>query len=110
MLITDFWRALLKMCMFIVGRNERYGSLSLCQSLGCCTLVKLGCNAAILNSWCDASQIADHVLQGYTKQPLRCKGWEMALLEYKIAMLTDSASKSKPPLTRRLAEISCLCN
>lgn len=38
-------------------------------------------------------------------QPLRAKGWEMALLEYTLSMLTDSASK--PPLTKRLAEISC---
>ncbi|KAH7665899.1 hypothetical protein IHE45_13G063300 [Dioscorea alata] len=46
----------------------------------------------------------------FHKVTQRCKGWEMALLEYTIAMFTDSASKSKPPLIRRLAEISCLCN
>lgn len=40
-------------------------------------------------------------------QPLRAKGWEKALLEYTIAMLTDSASKSVPPLRKRLAEITC---
>lgn len=61
---------------------------------------------AIRNAWYDASKVTDHVLQGYTK-PLRAKGWDKALLEYTIAMLTDSASKSVPPLAKRLAEIKC---
>ncbi|KAL3521341.1 hypothetical protein ACH5RR_019490 [Cinchona calisaya] len=60
--------------------------------------------AAIRNSWYDSSQITDHVLQGYTK-PLRVKGWDRALVEYTVAMLTDSSSK--PPLAKRLSEISC---
>lgn len=38
-------------------------------------------------------------------QPLRVKGWDKALLEYTLAMLTDSASE--PPLASRLTEISC---
>ncbi|KAJ6831683.1 uncharacterized protein M6B38_347930 [Iris pallida] len=61
---------------------------------------------AVRNAWYDASGVTDHVVQGYTK-PLRAKGWEMALLEYTIAMLTDSALKSARPLTKRLSEITC---
>ncbi|KAF5201269.1 Alpha/beta hydrolase protein [Thalictrum thalictroides] len=60
--------------------------------------------AAIKNAWYDANQITDHVLDGYTK-PLRTKGWDLALLEYTVAMLTDSASE--PPLSKRLGQISC---
>ncbi|KAJ8499776.1 hypothetical protein OPV22_010328 [Ensete ventricosum] len=59
---------------------------------------------AIRYSWFDPSQVTDHVLQGYTK-PLKIKGWEMALLEYTSALLTDSSSK--PPLSGRLVQISC---
>ncbi|KAH7654120.1 2,6-dioxo-6-phenylhexa-3-enoate hydrolase protein [Dioscorea alata] len=122
--LVGIWRALLKMCMFIVGMAMRmleemrdmvrlvYAKVlaavlrsSLAVMLVRMVIDKFGI-PAIRNSWYDASQIAGHVLQGYTK-PLRCKGWDMALLEYTIAMLTDSAAKSKPPLTRRLAEISC---
>ncbi|KAL8154363.1 hypothetical protein V2J09_012123 [Rumex salicifolius] len=62
--------------------------------------------AAIKNSWYDASLITDHILQGYTK-PLRTKGWDKALVEYTVAMLTDSAAESKPSPTGRLHEISC---
>lgn len=40
-------------------------------------------------------------------QPLRVKDWDRALVEYTVAMLTDSASESKPPLSKRLSEISC---
>lgn len=40
-------------------------------------------------------------------QPLRVKGWDKALLEYTLAMVTDSASEPKPPLANRLTEISC---
>ncbi|KAM7504572.1 hypothetical protein LguiB_003476 [Lonicera macranthoides] len=61
---------------------------------------------AIRNSWYDSNQITDHVLQGYTK-PLRTKGWDRALLEFTAAMFTESASESKPPLAKRLNEISC---
>ncbi|KAF9595832.1 hypothetical protein IFM89_005318 [Coptis chinensis] len=60
--------------------------------------------AAIRNAWYDASQITDHVLHGYTK-PLRTKDWDWVLLEYTVAMLTDTASE--PPLPERLKEISC---
>ncbi|ONK61748.1 uncharacterized protein A4U43_C08F33170 [Asparagus officinalis] len=61
---------------------------------------------AIRNAWYDASQVTDHVLQGYTK-PLRARGWDKALLEYTVAMITDSASKSMTPLAKRLADIKC---
>ncbi|XP_016449099.1 uncharacterized protein LOC107774137 isoform X1 [Nicotiana tabacum] len=62
--------------------------------------------AAVRNAWYDPKQVDDHVLQGYTK-PLRVKDWDKALVEYTVAMLTDSASESKPPLSKRLGEISC---
>ncbi|OVA01561.1 hypothetical protein BVC80_8867g15 [Macleaya cordata] len=62
--------------------------------------------AAIKNAWYDANQITDHVLQAYTK-PLKVKGWDRALVEFTVAMLTDSESESKPPLVKRLNEISC---
>ncbi|KAI5670344.1 hypothetical protein M9H77_10708 [Catharanthus roseus] len=61
---------------------------------------------AVRNAWYDSKQVTDHVLQGYTK-PLRVKGWDKALVEYTIAMLSDSSSQSKPPLSKRLSEISC---
>lgn len=38
-------------------------------------------------------------------KPLRVKDWEIALLEYCVAMVTDSTSKH--PLSERLSEISC---
>ncbi|CAN4105318.1 unnamed protein product [Withania somnifera] len=62
--------------------------------------------AAVRNAWYDPKQVDDHVLQCYTK-PLRVKDWDRALVEYTVAMLTDSASESKPPLLKRLSEISC---
>lgn len=40
-------------------------------------------------------------------QPLRTKSWDRALVEFTEAMLTDTASESKGPLSRRLHEISC---
>lgn len=40
-------------------------------------------------------------------QPLKCKGWERALLDFTLAMITDSASEGKPPLKKRLKDISC---
>lgn len=40
-------------------------------------------------------------------QPLKVKGWDKALVEYIVAMLTDSASKLKTPLAKRLPDISC---
>lgn len=60
----------------------------------------------IRNAWYDPNKITDRVLQGYTK-PLRTRGWDRALVEYMAAMLTDPESESKPPLSKRLGEISC---
>ncbi|KAG6418533.1 hypothetical protein SASPL_120737 [Salvia splendens] len=54
-------------------------------------------------AWYDSKQVTDDVLQGYTK-PLRVKGWDRALLEFAVTILTDSASVSKD---KRLSEISC---
>ncbi|KAG8380859.1 hypothetical protein BUALT_Bualt06G0060300 [Buddleja alternifolia] len=62
--------------------------------------------AAVRSAWYDSNQVSDHVLEGYTK-PLKVKGWDRALVEYTVAMLTDSASKPKPSLAKRLTEISC---
>ncbi|KAK1312475.1 hypothetical protein QJS10_CPA07g01361 [Acorus calamus] len=55
-------------------------------------------------AWHDSTRFTDHFVQGYTK-PLKTKGWEMALLEFANAMVTDS--ESKPPLMKRLSKISC---
>ncbi|CAA7398264.1 unnamed protein product [Spirodela intermedia] len=62
--------------------------------------------AAVRNSWCDANKITDFTINGYTK-PLRAKDWDVSLLEYTLATLTNSGSKTEPPLAARLAEISC---
>lgn len=40
-------------------------------------------------------------------QPLRAKGWDRALVEFTVAMLTNSESEPKQPLAKRLHEISC---
>lgn len=61
---------------------------------------------AIRASWYDSNQVSENVLRGYTK-PLTIKGWDRALVEYTVAMLTDTASNLKPPLTERLKGISC---
>lgn len=59
----------------------------------------------VRNAWYDPSKVTDHVIQGYTK-PLRSRGWEKALLEHTISMITDTP-KSKVPVSKRLSEISC---
>lgn len=61
---------------------------------------------AVRYAWYDSKKVTDHVIQGYTK-PLKCRGWERALLEFTLAMITDSASEGKPPLKKRLKDISC---
>ncbi|KAL1559357.1 hypothetical protein AAHA92_09709 [Salvia divinorum] len=58
---------------------------------------------AVRAAWYDSKQVTDDVLQGYTK-PLRVKGWDKALAEFTVAILTDSASISKD---KSLSEISC---
>ncbi|XP_025805651.1 uncharacterized protein LOC112884474 isoform X1 [Panicum hallii] len=60
----------------------------------------------VRNAWYDASKVTDHVIQGYTK-PLKSRGWETALLEHTISMITDSASATRVPVSKRLSEISC---
>ncbi|KAL6865268.1 hypothetical protein ACP4OV_016419 [Aristida adscensionis] len=57
----------------------------------------------VRNAWYDPSKVTDHVIQGYTK-PLRSRGWEMALLEHTISIITDSV---RVPISKRLSEISC---
>eukprot|EP01018_Ginkgo_biloba_P015322 Gb_07665 [translate_table: standard] len=61
---------------------------------------------AVRYAWYDSKNVTDHIIQGYTK-PLKCRGWERALLEFTLAMITDSASEGKPPLQKRLKDISC---
>ncbi|KAF8725505.1 hypothetical protein HU200_020034 [Digitaria exilis] len=58
----------------------------------------------VRNAWYDPSKVTDHVIQGYTK-PLKSRGWETALLEHTISMITDSAGRA--PVSKRLSEISC---
>ncbi|KAK9682727.1 hypothetical protein RND81_10G092200 [Saponaria officinalis] len=62
--------------------------------------------AAIKNAWHDATQVTDHILQGYTK-PLRIKNWDKAFVEFTATMLLDSQTKLKPPLQKKLHEIKC---
>ncbi|KAJ7965179.1 putative Alpha/beta hydrolase [Quillaja saponaria] len=62
--------------------------------------------AAVRSAWYDSKKVTEHVLYGYTK-PLRTKDWDRALVEYMAAMLLDTESKSNPPLSQRLHEISC---
>ena len=44
---------------------------------------------------------------GFLMQPLRTKDWDKGLVEFTAAMLLDEESKSKPPISKRLHEISC---
>ncbi|GER46582.1 alpha/beta-Hydrolases superfamily protein [Striga asiatica] len=57
---------------------------------------------AVRSAWYDSKKVSDHIIQGYTK-PLKIKGWDKALAEYTVAMLTASTSNN----TTRLSEISC---
>ncbi|XVF24281.1 hypothetical protein REPUB_Repub13aG0114100 [Reevesia pubescens] len=62
--------------------------------------------AAVRTAWYDSKQVTEHILDGYTK-PLRAKGWDRALVEFTAAMLINGESEMKPPLAKRLHEISC---
>ncbi|KAL5734544.1 hypothetical protein ACOSP7_032405 [Xanthoceras sorbifolium] len=62
--------------------------------------------AVVRSAFYDAKKFTEHIVDGYTK-PLRTKGWDRALLEFTAAMLTDNESEPKPPLAKRLHEISC---
>ncbi|XP_022764893.1 uncharacterized protein LOC111310058 isoform X2 [Durio zibethinus] len=62
--------------------------------------------AAVRTAWYDSKQVTEHILDGYTK-PLRAKGWDRALVEFTAAMLINGKSEMKPPLAKRLHEISC---
>ncbi|XWS56905.1 hypothetical protein CRYUN_Cryun09bG0125700 [Craigia yunnanensis] len=62
--------------------------------------------AAVRTAWYDSKQVNEHILDGYTK-PLRTKGWDRALVEFTAAMLINGESEMKPPLAKRLHEISC---
>ncbi|KAL1533047.1 hypothetical protein AAHA92_32987 [Salvia divinorum] len=66
-------------------------------------IIDISGTQAVRSAWYDSKQVSDDVLQGYTK-PLRVKGWDRALVEYTVALLTDSLSKSND---KRLSEISC---
>ncbi|GLJ44917.1 hypothetical protein SUGI_0945640 [Cryptomeria japonica] len=61
---------------------------------------------AVRYAWYDKNQVTDQIIHGYTK-PLKCKGWEKALIEFTLAMLTDSSSEGKLPLQKQLKDISC---
>ncbi|TYH32729.1 hypothetical protein ES332_D13G009800v1 [Gossypium tomentosum] len=62
--------------------------------------------AAVRTAWYDSKQVDEHIIDGYTK-PLRTKGWDKALVEFTAAMLAKGESEMKPPLSKRLQEISC---
>ncbi|TYI45079.1 hypothetical protein E1A91_D13G010900v1 [Gossypium mustelinum] len=62
--------------------------------------------AAVRTAWYDSKQVDEHIIDGYTK-PLRTKGWDKALVEFTAAMLAKGESEMKPPLLKRLHEISC---
>ncbi|XP_042475114.1 uncharacterized protein LOC122057168 [Macadamia integrifolia] len=115
--LSKFWifivqgiMQMLKGMVGMIGSLYKKALTAILRSALAVTLVRMVIDkfgiAAIRNAWYDANQITTHVLNGYTK-PLQVKGWDRALVEYTIAMLTDSASVSKPPLTERLNEISC---
>ncbi|WOL12520.1 hypothetical protein Cni_G21287 [Canna indica] len=113
--LTNFYMHLVRVTLEIwQGMRDMIGSLYikalsvLLRSTFSVVLVRMIMNKfgllAIRYAWSDPSQITDYVIQGYTK-PLKAKGWEMALLEYTLAVLTESSSK--PPLSARLSQISC---
>ncbi|MBA0727109.1 hypothetical protein Golax_000130 [Gossypium laxum] len=62
--------------------------------------------AAVRTAWYDSKQVDERIIDGYTK-PLRTKGWDKALVEFTAAMLAKGESETKPPLSKRLHEISC---
>ncbi|KAG0463692.1 hypothetical protein HPP92_019761 [Vanilla planifolia] len=108
--VTGFWLKMVKEMTNMVGSLYVKAVIAVLRSALGVILVRIIIDKfgilAVRNAWYDASQVSDHVIQGYTK-PLRAKGWDRALLEYTIALLTDSTSKSKPPISKRLAEITC---
>ncbi|CAM0950444.1 unnamed protein product [Alopecurus aequalis] len=120
---AGIWRGFLGMCMWLAGLvlNVVMAVQEMVKALSCILLVallrsslaaslvrlimdKLGVTG-VRHAWYDPSKVTDHVIQGYTK-PLRSKGWEKALLEYTISMITDTP-RSKVPVSKRLSEISC---
>ncbi|CAM0950446.1 unnamed protein product [Alopecurus aequalis] len=120
---SGIWRGFLGMCMWLTGPvlkvvtavQDMVRALSrkllvaflrssLAASLVRLIMDKFGVTG-VRNAWYDPSKVTDHVIQGYTK-PLRSRGWEKALLEYTISMITDTP-KSKVPVSKRLSEISC---
>ncbi|GAV67773.1 Abhydrolase_6 domain-containing protein, partial [Cephalotus follicularis] len=62
--------------------------------------------AVVRYAWYDPNQFTEHIRQGYTK-PLRARGWDRALVEFVAAMLIDTVPETKPPLVKRLNDISC---
>ncbi|KAA3454145.1 putative hydrolase YugF [Gossypium australe] len=62
--------------------------------------------AAVRTAWYDSKKVDEHIIDGYTK-PLRTKDWDKALVEFTAAMLAKGESETKPPLSKRLHEISC---
>ncbi|KAK1264442.1 hypothetical protein QJS04_geneDACA016964 [Acorus gramineus] len=56
----------------------------------------------VRHGWFDETKFTDCFIRGYTK-PLKAKGWEKALLEFVVAMVTDP----KPFPKRSLSEIKC---
>ncbi|GMJ11837.1 hypothetical protein HRI_004852900 [Hibiscus trionum] len=83
---------------------------SILRSAFCVMLVRMIINkfgvAAVRMAWYDSKQVNEHIIDGYTK-PLRTKGWDKALVEFTAAMLLKGEFETKPPVSKRLHEISC---
>ncbi|XP_078445305.1 alpha/beta-Hydrolases superfamily protein [Wolffia australiana] len=108
--IVEAARKAFKVIKDLIGYLYRVILTAILRSALCRFLVrkiidKFGIQA-IRSSWYDAKNISDAIINGYTK-PLRAKDWDVSLLEYTLAMITNLAPKEKPPLSTRLAEIKC---
>lgn len=108
--IADTIASIIKMIGIMVNSMYKKAVSSILRSSVGVMLVRMLINKfgipAIRASWYDSNQVSENVLRGYTK-PLTIKGWDRALVEYTVAVLTDTASNLKPPLAQRLKDISC---
>ncbi|KAK8638696.1 hypothetical protein V6N13_137107 [Hibiscus sabdariffa] len=106
-------RAILQMIMRMTNMLSslyKKALSSILRSAFCVMLVRMIIDkfgvAAVRMAWYDSKQVDEHIIDGYTK-PLRTKGWDKALVEFTAAMLLKGESETKPPLSKRLHEISC---
>ncbi|XVF41261.1 hypothetical protein PTKIN_Ptkin01aG0266500 [Pterospermum kingtungense] len=97
--MADMFNSLYKKALFFILRSA-FGVMLVRMMID-----KFGI-AAVRAAWYDSKQVTEHIIDGYTK-PLRTKGWDRALVEFTAAMLINGKSEMKPPLGKRLHEISC---